>query len=167
MEQKSEQINLEYMVEFEDGFKPRVHVYGIDSEAGEIYEAYAIIGILVGAGYNTTKSSKGDLEVEHILAYTTMNGMLNTTSIVWEGRRKLPTHENWERESHEKNRKIGVNVIRVQNPSHMQPAIDRHEQLYTEQFRELAKIFGVLFRTFIREHPGYGHQVYAPANCEK
>ena len=156
MEQKSEQINLEYMVKFEDGLRPRVHIYGIDSEAGEIYGADTRIGVSVGAGYSVSGPSKEDFKNRHVLAMVNMGPKLNTSLIVAEFRGKLPEVENWEQELYDAHREHGTNVIRVQNPNHVRSALDRHTQLYGEQFHELAERFTNLFQGFIGEHPGFG-----------
>jgi len=156
MEQKSEQINLEYMVQFEDGLRPRVYIYGIDSEAGEVYGTEARIGVSVGAGYNLSLPSKEDFENKNTLAMVRMGPKLNTSLVYEEFRGKLPQTENWEQEMYDAQREDGTNVIKVQNPNHVRSALDRHAQLYGEQFHELAKRFTNLFQGFIGEHPSFG-----------
>ena len=156
MEQKSEQINLEYMVKFEDGLRPKVHIYGINSEAGEVYGADARIGVSVGAGYHVVQPSKEDFENKHTLAMVEMGSKLDTSLVVDEFRGKLPEDENWEQEVYDIFREDGANVIRVQNPNHIRTALDRHAKLYREQFHDLAKRFTNLFQGFIGEHPGFG-----------
>lgn len=158
MEQKSEQINLEYMVEFEDGLRPKVCVYGIDP-AGRVYGAEARVGVSVGAGYHVSRPREEDFKNRQILAQVDMNSCMDIslisslTSLIL---RDLSKSKNWEQKMHEEAREYGMNIIKVQNPSDINVAIDRHAQLYSEQFRELAERFTNLFQGFIGEHPGFG-----------
>lgn len=156
MEQKSEQINLEYMVQFEDGFRPRVHVYGIDSEAGEIYIADAYVGVSVGAGHRVSAPSKNDFEEKSVDAIVDMGAIINTSLVVSKFRAKLPKDKEWEQKENNGLREDGWNVIKIQNPEHIEPVIYRHVELYTRQFGELAGRFENLFQGFIGEHPGLG-----------
>jgi len=156
MGQKSEQINLEYMVQFEDGFRPRVHVYGIDSEAGEVYEVSAYIGVSVGAGHNVRAPSEEERKEKNTGAVVRMGSKIDTSLIINLFERKLPDTENWEQKMYEDLREGGWNVIKIQNPEHIKPAIHRHEELYVRQFFDLAERFVNLFQGFIGEHPGYG-----------
>lgn len=151
MKQKSEQINLEYMVEFEDGLRPRVIVYGIDSKTGETYGAEAHVGVRVGAGYEVRKpigEGCGILE---------FNREIFTSCVVnFLPREKFPETEDWEQKRYQDLREYGVNVIKIQSPEHIEHTINRHVELYKQQFNELAKRFANLFQGFIGEHPGYG-----------
>jgi hypothetical protein len=151
---ESEQINLEYIVKFKDGFRPRLKVYGIDSKAGEIYGADIRIGVSVSAGYDIRPPSEEDFK-KHILAMVGMGINLDASWIISKFRAKFPENKNWEQEQYEACREEGTNVIRVQNPDHIQSAIDRHVDLYREQFHTLGERFVKLFQRFIRKHPGY------------
>lgn len=156
MEQKSEQINLEYKVEFEDGLKPMIRVYGINSENKEVYGAEVMIGALVGAGYNVTGASDEDLKNKGLIANVTIGTGLNLSLAVSRLTGNLPEDEDWEQKMYEVARKNRSNVIKVQNPDHVNPAIDRHVELYRKQFHELGNAFLVMFQGFIRKYPGYG-----------
>lgn len=155
MSQKSEQINLEYMVEFEDGLRPRVHVYGVDSEAGEIYGANAYIGISVGAGHRVRKPTEEQRE-KGIGALTEIGAEFHTTLVKNLLRGELPDSEDWEQKMYEDGREKGINVIKIQSPEHIENVIHRHAELYKRQFYELAERFENLFLGFIGEHSGYG-----------
>lgn len=156
MEQRSEQINLEYKVEFEDGLRRRVHVYGIDSEAGEVYGARVYIGVLVGAGTRVRLPSEKEVKERYIGALVNMGAWFDSSWVIHKERRRLPGTKDWEQKECEENREHGWNVIKIQDPEHIKPAIHRHVELYTNQFDELAERFANLFQGFIEEHPGYG-----------
>jgi len=157
MGQKSELINLEYKVKFKDGLRPRVHVYGIDSKAGEIYGANAILSVSVGAGYHLSQLSKDDFKDILVRGKVNLISNLSTHSIIDEYRGDLPKNRNWEKKLYNLFKKGKIsNLIRVQDSSHLKPAIDRHAELYAEQFRELAKIFANQFLDFMEKNPGLG-----------
>ena len=125
-------------------------IYGLEKARG-------MKGVEVfGAGYSVSGPSKEDFKNRHVLAMVNMGPKLNTSLIVAEFRGKLPEVENWEQELYDAGRESGTNVIRVQNPNHVRSALDRHTQLYGEQFHELAERFINLFQGFIGEHPGFG-----------
>jgi len=157
IQQKSEHIDLEYMARFKGGLRSRVHIYGIDSEAGEIYGAYAYIGVSVGAGYEVSRPIKGqENEKGEVLGAILGFGGSTRTSLVVDGLTgKLPEDEDWERKLYKGLKKDGWNVIKVQNREHVKPAIQRHVELYSEQFNELVKRFENVFQRFINEHPDY------------
>jgi len=157
METTSELIDLEYMVEFEDGLRPRLIVYGIDTEAGEVYEAHAGIGVIVSAGYRVSQTVNDDSEGGIVVGGVGMGTTLGTSVILDEDRGKLPETEDWELKGNEEHRRDGCNVIKVKNPNHIRPAIDRHVQLYGEQFHELEERFENIFRGFIGDHSGYAN----------
>lgn len=156
MEQKSEKINLEYIVGFLDGLRPRVHVYGIDSEAGETYGAQAWIGVSVGAGHHVNIPSEDDFRKRHVGAMVSAEAKIDASLVVLKYRTKLSKVDGWEQKMLEVLRKDGWNGVKIQNPEHIKPAIDRHVELYIRQFHELAERFENLFQGFIGEHPGYG-----------
>lgn len=144
-EPRSEQIQLDYVVEFEDGLRPRLHVYGINPETQEIYGADACIGIIVGAGYSIKSNEK--------VAFSTN---LGTSLTIQKFKAESPEDKGWEQKVHELSREQGINVIRVQNLEHVEPAIDRHTELYAKQFGELAETFSILFSEFVgKQHPSY------------
>ncbi|MEK6953300.1 MAG: hypothetical protein AABX29_09900 [Nanoarchaeota archaeon] len=160
MPQKTEEIKLEYMVEFEDGLRPKVHVYGINDE--EIKGALAYFGVVTGAGdmvgiiarekevKDGERPSPNRVQVTtgpHILVHETVHHFKS----------KVPETDGWEQQLYDCSRTMGFNVIKVQDPEHIQPAIDRHREQYQEQFRPLAEKFMELYQDFIKEHPGYGH----------
>lgn len=154
-EQKSEQINLEYIVRFENGLRPEVFVYGIDSKAGEIYGADAFIGVTVGAGRSVKAPSKDDLE-RHVGAIVNLGLKIDTSIVAFGFKKKLSeAKDDLEKRIYELYRENGRNVVKIQSPEHIELAIKRHAELYGEQFKELAERFVNLFQGFIGEHPGY------------
>ncbi len=150
---KSEQIDLEYMVEFEDGVRPRIQVYGIDYETKEIYGAdggigvTAKVGFLVQASKGLEEGFPGIVGVEKTLIVSRVTAELTRT--------KIPETDGWEQKMHEDARKEGVNVIKIKNPEHINSAVDRHTDLYTEQFHELAERYSKVLDGFVAEHPNY------------
>lgn len=155
MKQKSEQISLEYKVEFEDGLRPRVQVYGIDPKTGEIYGTEARIGISVGAGYHLSPPSQEDFE-KKTFAMVGFGPKLDTSLVVGEFVVNPQECENPEQRLYAIAKETGTNVIKVQDHNHMRPAIYRRIQLYQKQFHGLADRFTNLFKEFIKEHPAYG-----------
>ena len=181
MDQKSDQINLEYKVEFEDGLKQRVYVYGIDSEAGKFYGSHALIGILVGADLDekslqykhmTAKNAAllaNEANVKKLIL-THFSGRYKTTDDIEKDSEisirlessivglphmtKIPEDKNWEQKMYDAYREQNTNVIKVQSFDHVKPALDRHHGLYVEQVRELAETFSDLFKKFIDKYPG-------------
>ncbi|MBI5803981.1 hypothetical protein HY450_01930 [Candidatus Pacearchaeota archaeon] len=152
MEQNREQIILEYKVTFEDGFRPAVHVYGVDPQAGKVYYGSAGIGVGVGAGNKVSLPSESDRE-RNVLANIAYASEINCTAVIKRYEGGIPECEDWEEKNNEHFRQKGYNVIKVQSPEHIQPAIERHVELYRKQFEGLARRFEDLFCGFIVEHP--------------
>ena len=161
MEKRSEEINLEYMVEFKEGLSPVVKVYALDSDTGRFHITYTGIGVGIGAGYRVEKmeikKSKEkcpsfSLPVEEDIFYQISE---SSTRVKAEFSKSKP--ENWEQDFYEDCRKKGVNCIKVKNPEHIEVAIERHKELYAKQFQVLGMTFKDLFEEFIRKHPIYEH----------
>ncbi len=156
MGQESENIQLEYRVKFEDGVRPKAHIYGIDSEANEVYGADVYFGVSVGAGHHVSNSDKEDSQ--NRFGVRIGKGVkINVSVTVSEFVGKPKEKEGWEQGMNDKLREEGTNVIKIQNPDHIRPAIDRHLELYSKQFEDLGKTFLDMFDNFMEEHPGIGY----------
>ncbi len=142
MKQISEQINLEYKVEFEDGLRPLVQVYGIDYETRNIFGAAAVIRSVVGASLNFNNTiDTAPATVVDVRTYQMVDASLE---------------EDSELKLCEMNKMHGANLIKVEKIGHIDYAIRQHVNRYKEQFYELATTFAGQLKGFIREHPGYG-----------
>ncbi len=145
----SEIIGLEYVVNFDDGLKPRLYVYGISPETGEVYGADVCIGIEIQTGFKPflTGEKRG---VQGFIAVATP--MIVEQFV---GFPKEEYRNNYEEEMKQKSLRERTNLIRIKNREHVTPAIDRHVSLYAEQFRTFADETAQSFETFMRQHEGY------------
>lgn len=155
MDQKTEQINLEYKVGFEDGLRPKLNVYGISNR--EIRGAIAYFGVIVGAGNRVeavAREKEGKKQSPNEVQVVT-GANTQVYEVVHSFKTKVPETDGWEQEVCDRSRTMGFNVIKVQDPKHIQFAINRHREAYGEQFTQLTSKYMELFDSFVKEHPGY------------
>ena len=154
-QEKSGQINLEYVVRFDDGLKPRVHVYGIDSKSGEVYGADESMGIIIGTDCYLGTLSEGETKEKNMRGIVCIKLKRQIWGNTKNFRKRIPDLKEWEQRMHDDHKKDGCNVIKIQSPEHVDVAIDIHKGLYLKQFDRLIEESEERFRKFMREHPGY------------
>ena len=143
-EEKSEQINLEYKVAFDDGLKNRAVFYSIDSD-GNFHIADVFYGISVEAGFDLQVRERGCL----------LNKFDGYNIDIMNDRGMAKGNSDLEKEILEQAKTERANVIKVQNASHIPTAIKKYASEYQEQFDELKNAFSKEFGEFIESHPGY------------
>jgi len=121
-EEKSKQIKLEYKVEFEDGLKKVVCIYGIDSENKKVHSVLAFISVDNGANDHIKSVDESVKIGPKFIPIGISNSIDDLT-------------ENWEQEIYEKYRKSGWNLVKVQNPEDVEPAIYQHLESYGKELR--------------------------------
>jgi hypothetical protein len=154
-QEKSGQINLEYVVRFDDGLKPRLLVYGVDSKSREIYGADVSMSVIIGTEGYLGLLSEDKFKAEDNGGVICIRSRRDIRGLTKDFRRKIPDSETWEQRMHEEHKEKGCNVIKIQSPEHVDVVIDMHSDLYLKQFDRLIEESEERFKKFMREHPGY------------
>lgn len=142
-----EKIDLDYIVSFEDGFRPLVKIYGIDSQTGVLYGANAYFGVEVKVGY-IPNVRDGLIGFEGNVGMTVNQQISLSQALVREEEKNT-----FEEKLIELAKERGENIIKINSPDHIGLAAHRHRELYEDQFKsivvELAKCYG----KFAEAHP--------------
>ncbi|MDP3734720.1 MAG: hypothetical protein Q8R37_05820 [Nanoarchaeota archaeon] len=141
--------NLEYKVLFDDGLRPNVFVYGIDSAEGTMYYTRAFIAVKIGVSYQA-KTSAGKKNKKIVLTVAPDCGFATICQVFKE---MIPEKENWEQGLYSLLENDQFNVIKVYSTQQMRLALDIHGQDYFETYHGLAKTFVAQFEQFISENP--------------
>ena len=145
---KTEQIDLEYMVSFPNGLRPNLFVYGIDDEAKEVYSASVHFGVVVGAGTFVNNGFEGKVRID-------MTPRNHITQLIFD---ECCYDQEFDESKHlAECREKGWNAVKVKSSEHLTTAVDRYRELYLDQFKELSDKFLKIFQEFMAEHPGYGY----------
>lgn len=142
----SELIGLEYVVKFDDGLKPTFCVYGIDSQTKNVYGAHAYLGIQIGTGFRPVVTD-GEFILDRVV-------LMGVKAVVQEFE-VVPKGDNHEEVVKQKCQEQKINLIRVKNREHIKPAISRHAELYTDQFKTFGLEIAKSFDAFMEQHQGY------------
>jgi len=151
-EVKEEQKNLEYMVEFEEGIRANVIIYGINHESGELYGADVNLRLQTKSG-NSDVKIEVDNQITESVKYNDYG--VKISCVVHKYKAPIPEGKNWEQEMHKEVKNQGWNCIRVQDPEHVRTAIDRHIELYLDPLNNLVNGFLDMFKETVKNHPNY------------
>jgi hypothetical protein len=144
MENPKQKIELEYVVAFEDGLKPQAGAYYLNDK-GEV--VLAVTGILpeVSASLDVLDADIGG-QIAFIL-----RGWRKARSSV----EVFPPLSTTEDEVQARYRQIKANLIKVQGPEQVGPALREHTVHYTEQFGPLIEDFVARMTEYLEQNPGY------------
>ena len=133
-----------------DPYSSRVQVY--TTEKRTIIGRYARIFVNVNGGYGVTDFEQNSRKLKRV--YITSG--IRYTTLITSFRKKLPKVKIWEEEFLDRARGTGTDVIKVRRRREINPAIEVHADLFTDQFSDLAE--GVIrqFSQLILDHPYLG-----------
>lgn len=149
MAQKTGNLNIEYLVTFDDGFKPGLRVYCRD----ESNEKKVII-------------EDSTFEVKFAAETIVGNpryplGFRSEVGIKSKGLEGEIGNDKWEDELIEICKKHKWNLARVSSVKDFEVASKRHGDLYKSQFDDLSRRFRDLAVEFITANPGYISSTFA------
>jgi hypothetical protein len=160
----NEELNLllDYVVKYDDGFRSRIHVYGIDSREDVAYGAIASVAVSVGVDVkimdlmeiNPMLAIMGHLA--GIDASVGKCGVNLGTQINGRGyENPIDTNPDWEFELQMDAREQNMNCVKIISKDDIDATLKQHAKNYSEQFHGLGEQMMDLYMKFLEEHPGY------------
>jgi hypothetical protein len=172
---QDEDIALDYVVRYDDGFRSSIHVYGIDYASRTRFGGIARIAVSIGVDTQLVDLSKIDpllalfSELAGIDAAIGTCGISIGTQINGRGYEKpLDSNPDWEFELQMDARGENMNCVKICEKSDIDAALKQHAKNYSLQFKELGTQMMDLFERYLEEHPGYKMgESFSPGNMGK
>lgn len=149
-ESRTEQIPLEYRVEFDDGVRPRLLVYGIDAAVGKLYGEDVTFAASVNVGRKVQTGSLSDA-IESGVVQHSIEGVISISGVCT--RFEMLLGDESEQHLVTSVREDGYNCIKVEKPEDINAAVDRHLERYKAQFEPLVEQLLKAYEAFVAEYP--------------
>src|SRR3989338_3186215 len=148
MAQENEKLTLEYVVQFEDGFKPGLRVYCHDSSKNEIHfrdtnlETGFSLSFPLGFPFNV-----GSGKIPIVFKNEVREDSKTLVEKIGEA--------NWEKKTRDSCRKHRWNLVKVNSPDYFNLAVEHHIKLYLQQFDDFYKELKEVTLKFLKQHHSY------------
>jgi hypothetical protein len=159
---QQEDMILDYVVRYDDGFRNSIHIYGVDNNSSTIFGSITRLAVSIGVDVQFINM----MEISPMLALLSeMSGIdaaiarcgINLGTQV-NGRsyeNQLGDNPDWEYELQMDAKEQDMNCVKIAWKSELDAALHQHAKNYSLQFQELGDQMMGLYNQFMKEHPAY------------